>query len=58
MQDQAVRQASAALAARADVNHLQRHRVEMSAELIELSAQPVAVVQRLSSPTDQADTIR
>lgn len=45
-------------AARADVNHLQRHRVEMSAELIELSAQPVAVVQRLSSPTDRADTIR
>jgi cell division septum initiation protein DivIVA len=58
IQDQAARQASAALAAaRADVDHLQRRRDELSAEMIELSAQLVAVVQRLSPPTDQADTI-
>ncbi len=58
IQDQAARQAPAALAAaRADVDHLQRRRDELSAEMIELAAQLVAVVQRLSPPTDQADTI-
>ncbi len=58
IQDQAARQAPAALAAaRADVDHLQRRRDELSAEMIELAAQLGAVVQRLSPPTDQADTI-
>jgi len=57
IQDQAARQASAALAAaRADVDHLQRHLDELSAEMIKPSAQLGAVVQRLSPPTDQADT--
>jgi hypothetical protein len=36
---------------------LQRRRDELSAEMIELSAQLGAVVGRLSPPTDQADTI-
>jgi len=44
-------------AARADVDHLQRRRDELSTETIELSAQLGAVVQRLSPPTDQAETI-
>ncbi len=57
MQDQAAHQASAVLAAaRADVEHLQRRRDELSAEMIELSAQLVAVVGRLSPPTDQTHT--
>jgi len=55
-QSDATRQQALA-AARADVDHLQRRRDELSAEMIELSAQLGAVVQRLSPPTDQADTI-